>query len=190
MYRGVCVCDNPVCVCVNPVCVCVHTDRAVLSVPTLLTETLPVAACAVLHTQRVTHTLVTACARPALLAATHSIHTHPVGAAVRGTHLWGEKEDTHTHRHERLGTLYSVCVCVTYPWSSRGLSSWGHSCKCPCRVRRLHDRGTGQGTGPAHAHTSALPSPAYSGTARSHMSHGQNNPGPHSPLRGGEIEME
>ena len=58
------------------------TYGAVLSVPALVTLALAVLAGSVFDADRVAHTLVAARARPALLTATSSAHTHSVGATV------------------------------------------------------------------------------------------------------------
>lgn len=58
------------------------TDGAVLSVPALVTLALPVLASSVFNTEWVAHTLVTACASPALLTAASTTHTHSMGPTV------------------------------------------------------------------------------------------------------------
>lgn len=70
----------------------VLTNGAVLSVPALVTLALPVLASSVFDAERVAHSLVTACAGPALLTATSSSHTHSMGPAVNWAHLWRKRE--------------------------------------------------------------------------------------------------
>lgn len=79
------------------------TDGAVLSVPPLLTFALAILAGAMLHTERVTHTLVTRLACPALLTAARASHTHAMSAAVHRTHLcWDTNPHTHTKKSNEV----------------------------------------------------------------------------------------
>lgn len=67
------------------------TDGAVFSVPALFTLALPIFTGAVLHAERVAHTLVARRTRPPLLAAARATHAYAVCPAVDWANLCGEK---------------------------------------------------------------------------------------------------
>lgn len=70
----------------------------------------------------------------------------------------------------------------THPWSSRGPSSLGHSCRGPCQGCRLRDRCTDLGTGLWTCHIEARTNLAYSGTDRTRSCHVLNTWGQDNPL--------
>lgn len=68
-----------------PTCAQIHqtlTYGAMLSIPALVTLALPILAGPMFNAERVAHTLVAACASPALLTTTSSTHTHSMGATI------------------------------------------------------------------------------------------------------------
>lgn len=71
----------------------------------------------------------------------------------------------------------------THPWSSQDPSSWGHSCRGPCRGCRLRGRCTDPGTGLWTHHIEAQTNPVYSGTDRTRSCHVQNTWGQDNPLQ-------
>lgn len=70
-------------------------------------------------------------------------------------------------------------------WSSRGPSSWDHSCRFPCLPGKLRVQSTGPCRRPGGSHILAHPSLQSSGTLPGHTPLGLSTSGPGSPLQKG-----
>ena len=73
----------------------------------------------------------------------------------------------------------------THLWSSRGPSSWDHSCRFRCLPGTLRVQSTGPCRRPWGSHILAPPSPQSSGTLPGRTPLARSMSGPGSPLEGG-----
>lgn len=71
----------------------------------------------------------------------------------------------------------------THLWSSRGLSSWDHSCRFRCLPGKLRVQSTGPCRRPWGSRILALPIPQSSGSLPGHTPLAPSTLGPGSPLK-------
>lgn len=82
------------------------------------------------------------------------------------------------------------CQCLlsfegsSHLWSSRGLSSWDHSCRFRCLPGKLRVQSTGPCRRPWGSHILARPTLQSSGTLPGHTPLGLSMLGPGNPLKG------